>query len=195
MRGEALALAVAALTSCGPKQREPPDGPIVTYSSPCSEALARLAQRDFLLPPGILAGCKSSELASAFTTVGSPTRGLLGEPARDIELRRYQVRGWKQELRGWFERGSLNLIDTDYPEPAQGWRALVDSLGEPDARLDYAWSRFVLTGAERVYARRGLSLIVKEDPGLLLRIAFFAPTSVDTYAKELRFISREREEE
>jgi hypothetical protein len=134
-------------------------------------------------------------VAAVLGPSGSPSRGRLGDPARDIELRFYHVTGWKQEIRGWYERGRLILVDVDRPEPGGGWQAFVQALGEPDRRLDYAWRIHTLRDAEWVYASRGLAVVVKPDPGLILRLALFAPTSVDMYAHELRFISEYREEE
>jgi hypothetical protein len=101
---------------------------------------------------------------------------------------------YEEPVRGWFDAGQLVLLDVEYPAPPEGWQALVRALGEPAAKLDFAWHIHSLPGAEWVYAERGLAVVVKPDPGLILRVALFAPTTVEHYQRELRVVSRYREE-
>jgi hypothetical protein len=168
-------------------------GPKMT--TPCEHALIPLVRHEFTSLRGLPATCTADDVASVLGSSGSPSRGRLGDPARDIELRFYRVDGWTQQLRGWYEHGRLLLVDVDRPEPPGGWQAFVQALGEPDGRLDYAWRIHTLREAEWVYASRGLAVVVKPDPGLILRLALFAPTTMGTYAHQLRFISEYREEE
>jgi hypothetical protein len=164
-------------------------------TTPCQSALAPLVRRELASLRGFPAGCAPDDVAVVLGPSGSPSRGRLGDPARDVELRFYHVDGWKQEIRGWYERGRLVLVDVDRPDPSEGWRAFVQSLGDPDGRLDYAWRIHTLHDAEWIYASRGLAVVVKPDPGLILRLALFTPTTLDKYAHDLRFISEYREEE
>jgi hypothetical protein len=179
-----------------------PDRPVVPTShggsnmtsTACQRAFGPLARRELASLRGFPAGCTPDDVAEALGPSGSPSRGRLGDPARDVELRSYHPGGWPQEVRGWYERGQLILVDVDRPELPEGWQPFVRSLGEPDGRLDYAWRIHALRDAEWVYASRGLAVVVKPDPGLILRLALFTPTTLDRYAHELRFITEYREE-
>jgi hypothetical protein len=194
--GGALVMAALVFAACAdrPVARDRNGGSNVT-TTPCHRALAPLVGRELASLRGLPAGCTPDDVAAVLGPSGSPSRGRLGDPARDIELRFYRVDGWKQEVRGWYEHGQLILVDVDRPDPSGGWQAFVHSLGEPDGRLDYAWRIHSLRDAEWIYASRGLAVVVKPDPGLILRLTLFAPTTVDTYAHNLRFISEYREEE
>lgn len=196
LRGSAVVMVALLAAACSDRLAGPtsPGGSNVT-TTPCQRALAPLVRRELISLRGLPAGCTPEDVATALGPSGSPSRGRLGDPARDVQLRFYRVDGWKQEIRGWYEHDRLLLVDLDRPDPPEGWQAFVQSLGEPDGRLDYAWRIHTLRDAEWIYASRGLAIVVKPDPGLILRLALFAPTTVDHYAHDLRFISEYREEE
>jgi hypothetical protein len=42
---------------------------------------------------------------------------------------------------------------------------------------------------------RGFAVVVKPDPGLILRLALFTPMTLDRYAHDLPFTTEYREEE
>lgn len=159
----------------------------------CERVLTQFARKELTALHG-LPSCTTQEVARVLAPVGSPDRGHLGEPSRELELQRYRVPAYKEPVRGWFASGKLVLLDVEYPEPAEGWQALTRALGEPDGKLDFAWHIHSLENAEWVYGQRGLAVVVKPDPGLILRVAAFAPTTIDRYRTELRLISTSREE-
>ncbi len=159
----------------------------------CERVLTQFAHKELTALRG-LPSCTPEDVARVLTPLGSPNRGRLGDPSREMELRRYQVPAYSEPVRGWFTGGKLVLLDVEYPEPTQGWQELTRELGEPDGKLDFAWHIHSLENAEWVYAQRGLAVVVKPDPGLILRVAAFAPTTLDGYRSELRFISKYREE-
>lgn len=196
VRGSAVLMVALLAAACSDRLAAPTShrGSNVT-TTPCQRALAPLVRRELASLRGLPAGCTPEDVATALGPSGEPSRGRLGDPARDVQLRFYRVAGWKQEIRGWYEHDRLLLVDLDRPDPAEGWQAFVQSLGEPDGRLDYAWRIHTLRDAEWIYASRGLAVVVKPDPGLILRLALFAPTTVERYAHDLRFISEYREEE
>jgi hypothetical protein len=191
-----IVVAALLLAACSERPAPPTShGEVNVTNIPCKSALAPLVRRELASLRGLPAGCTPDDVAAALGPSSSPSRGRLGDPARDVELRLYHAAGWNQEIRGWYERGQLILVDVDRPDPAEGWQALARALGEPDGRLDYAWRIHTLREAEWVYASRGLAIVVKPDPGLILRLAVFVPTTVATYAHALRFITEYREEE
>lgn len=158
----------------------------------CQTALTSFARKELANARGLPPRCSPDEVAAVLSPRGSPTEGTLGD--RTLVLRHYHASAYKEPVRGWFDGDRLVLIDVEYPEPSEGWQAFVTALGEPTAKLDFAWHIHTLPGAEWVYAERGIAVVVKPDPGLILRLALFSPTSADRYERELRLVSKYREE-
>lgn len=137
--------------------------------------------------------CRVPDLGPVLRSTGRGAVGWLGEPAYGQQVRPYQLLradGFSDLPRAWLDGEQVILLDVDEPALA----ASPAGLGPPDTRLDYPWDVFVLPDAEWVYASRGLSIAVNPDNGIVLRIAVFAPTTVDTYRRTLRLVHEHHEE-
>ncbi|MGY8706517.1 hypothetical protein RAD16_12330 [Bradyrhizobium sp. 18BD] len=139
----------------------------------------------------------------AFTGLASPTslddvasvfdldrswhgEGVLGSAGHRTDWFSATANGFARGIRVWVADDAVVLIDaTDVslPEPLP---SLLNALGEPDAKLDSFLGTFEIKGSEYVYARRGLTLYVNPATTVLLRIAGFAPASLDDYQSNLR---------
>src|SRR5258708_5708290 len=91
------------------------------------------------------------------------------------------------------DRGHLVLLDAVYP-PGDV-EAYVKALGAPQHRLDYKWRNDVLQGAEMVWPSRGAVVVASPDVKGLIRVAVFAPTTLDDYKANLRFVDIETVDE
>ncbi|HEY1816547.1 MAG TPA: hypothetical protein VGG74_29575 [Kofleriaceae bacterium] len=87
----------------------------------------------------------------------------------------------------WLDaRGHIVLLDAVYP-PGDA-AAYVKALCTPEHRLDYQWRNDVLTGAEMVWPSRGAVVVASPDVKGIIRVAAFAPTTLDDYKASLRFV-------
>ena len=85
--------------------------------------------------------------------------------------------------RAWLRDGRVVLIDVALDT---GSAALPppDSLGEPERRLDVTYGLRHLPSGERVYAARGLALVVDDER--VRHVIGFVPCGVDEYEHRLR---------
>lgn len=147
------------------------------------ERLARGEVADF---GGLPAGARVADVIEDFSPEGEPWgEATLGREHRTARfVVRERVNG--RRLRVWFDpEWRVLSVDFDYPGLTVLPTELVGRLGEPEAELaaeDELFPRL----RERVYARRGLSLISDVEDRFVVRIVAFAPTTADDYARRLR---------
>jgi hypothetical protein len=113
-------------------------------------------------------------------------QGRLGSEQRRANWFSATAEGFARGVRVWVDDDAVILIDaTDVslPEPLP---FLLDALGEPDAKLDSFLGTLEIKRSEFVYAQRGLTLFVNPANAVLLRIAGFAPASLEHYQRSLR---------
>jgi hypothetical protein len=148
--------------------------------------LERLALGEVADFEGLAAGVRVADLIADFSPEGEPWgQATLGREHRTARfLVRESVTG--RRLRVWFDPEYRVLsVDFDYPGLTVRPAELVGRLGEPEAELageDELFPRL----RERVYARRGLSLISDPDDRFLVRIVAFPATTADDYARQIR---------
>ena len=95
--------------------------------------------------------------------------------------------GEASEILVWLDgQGHIVLLDAVYP-PGDA-DAYVKALGAPEQRLDYRWRNDVLTEAEMVWPSRGAVVVASPDVKGIIRVAAFAPTTLDDYKASLRFV-------
>ncbi|RXT36536.1 hypothetical protein [Bradyrhizobium betae] len=113
-------------------------------------------------------------------------QGFLGSAGRRTDWFSAAAKGFARGIRVWGEDEAVVLVeatDVSLPEPLT---SLLNTLGEPEAKLDSFLGTFEIKGSEYVYARRGLVLYVNPATAKLLRIAGFAPASLYDYQRNLR---------
>ena len=150
---------------------------------PILERLARGEVTDF---EGLPAGVRVADMIADFSPEGEAwgqaTLGREHRTARFIVRESFTGR----RLRLWFDpEYRVLLVDFDYPGLTVRPVELVERLGEPEAELvgeDDLLSRL----RERVFARRGLSLISDPDDRFVVRIVAFPPTTADDYVRRIR---------
>lgn len=149
---------------------------------PILERLARGGVADF---QGLPAGARVADLLADFSESepwGQATLGREHHTARFIV--RESVTGLR--LRAWFDpEYRLLSVHFDYPGLTVPPAELVGQLGDPEAEL-VAEDDLLSNLRERVFARRGLSLISDEGDKFVVRIVAFTPTTADDYVRRIR---------
>ena len=148
--------------------------------------LERLAQGEVADFEGLPAGVRVADMIADFSPEsdgwGQATLGREHRTARFIGRESFTGR----RLRVWFDpEYRVLLVDFDYPGLTIPPAELVEGLGDPEAELvgeDDLLSRL----RERVFARRGLSLISDPEDRFVVRIVAFTPTTADDYVRRIR---------
>ncbi len=82
--------------------------------------------------------------------------------------------------------GVLILFDGMNPELAGGFVRLHEDLGEPAARLDWAYGTLKIPLGEWVYPERGITVFLNTTADKALHIALYSPADLETYVNVLR---------
>ena len=151
----------------------------------CESVLQAFGARQFADWNGLPRDCKMSQLATAFPTqMAGESSGRIGR--RSAQYRMLDVDGYPHAVRAWFAAGTLLMLDSEYPDPSNTLGVEIESLGEPEARLDCWWDVLSLKGAEWVYASRGLAALINPDNRIVLRLLVFPPASLSEYENSYR---------
>jgi hypothetical protein len=154
--------------------------------SEAMDALRRFATRDFRGWSGLQPRTTLHDIAAAFEVDDVPQPALLGSELRQAGWVTVAADGFPAGIRVWLDEMDVVLLEGEDPDLPGGLQPLLDELGEPEARLDSYLGTLPLEGSEWVYPTRGLALYVNPENMLLLRVAGYAPASLDEYERRLR---------
>src|SRR5215213_541583 len=151
----------------------------------CTAALHKFAAREFTDWTGLPDSCLLAEVTRLFRLVDEGAGlALLGEKKR--EFRRLIVEGYERPVRIWSDGPKLLMLDVDYPSFSIDTSALLKDLGEPEAKLDYAWRTTRSEKGEWVYPDRGLALFLPTDASTVLQLGVFPRTTMQGYKQNFQ---------
>jgi hypothetical protein len=182
-------LVVAFAIAC----TSPPKGAPIMPTDTCDDAVDKLLAKDIAQWRGLPDNCNLAALKNV--EIGTDeSRGLLGSDGINTYYRRVKAPAYAEVMKVWLRDETIVRISVPLPELADP-RALVRSLGEPDAKLDtyFQTTPTVHKQGEWVYAHRGLALVLSFDRAVVMELIVFAPTTLDDYVKRLRFSEQPRE--
>ena len=149
--------------------------------------LEAFARRDFRDWQGLPTGTSLRDVSTVFDIDDDMTgAGKLGSDRRAATWVIAAAEGYENGVRIWLDEDSVLLLDGDSPVFETDLHTLLQSLGEPDAKLDSYHRTFSIPESEWVYAGRGLTLYVDSEDGTLWRVVGFVPTTLDQYKQTLR---------
>jgi hypothetical protein len=149
----------------------------------CADALRAFAEHRLANWRGLPA-CTLAEVAAHWTLLDDQAHpGRIGH--RSASRTSAQVHTYDEPVDIWFDGEQVFLLLVEYPE-FEGWPELLKQVGEPVAKLDSYLGTLLIPGSEWVYPERGLTLYVNPENRALLRLAVYAPTTLERYEAELR---------
>lgn len=150
--------------------------------SACAQRIDDLADHNFATWSGLPTPCPLTEVLRRFP-LRKPGlgRGRLGR--REAGFTLLDADGSRASARVWLHTETEVLLIDTVPNLGQGQpvRALLDALGEPDAKRDYHWTTIPVSQGEWIYAARGLTLFLNTDHQTVVRVAVYAPSTVEAY--------------
>lgn len=167
-------------SGCGLKQKE---GKTLT-ADPC--IIDKLLAKNLSSWEGLPAVCELSTISKQLPLAEPVSQGLLGAAKLVAHYRVAQVEAYNEPLSVWYREGRVIKIQIQYPAFPNP-RALVEQLGQPQAKLDYYYAGVPKLNREGewVYANRGLTLFMSSDRNNIVELAVYAPMTVDRYQQEL----------
>jgi hypothetical protein len=152
-----------------------------------TEKLRPFAERDFAAFRGLGMPTTLSDCTAFFAfDTRAKTSGFLGGRRRQLATLTGIRKGFNQGIRIWVVNEEVQLFDAVGVQLPEEPKALLAKLGEPDHKLDSYLGLLRLEKSEYVYLRRGLTLFLNPDTSAVLRIAAFAPSSLEEYQASLR---------
>src|SRR5712691_11114765 len=143
------------------------------------DPLRRFAARDFRGWSGLDPRTMLHDVAAAFEVDDVPQPAVLGSDDREAGWVTVEAQGYPDGIRIWLDEMDVVLLDGPDPELSGALQPLLDELGEPEARLDSYLGTFRLADSEWVYPARGITVYVNPENMLFLRVAAYAPTTLD----------------
>ncbi|HEX4456047.1 MAG TPA: hypothetical protein VH143_34540 [Kofleriaceae bacterium] len=176
-------LALAFTLGCSPPPTSPHMSPPATA---CSAAITAFASGDPSQLRPIPATCTLTDAAAVLHSLDTESRGVLADRKALMTIKWFSSAKLPKILAWLDATGHIVLLDAAYPPGAAD--AFIKSLGPPEHRLDYQWRNDTLPGAEMVWPSRGAVVVASPDVKGLIRVAVFAPTTIDDYKANLRFV-------
>ena len=150
-------------------------------------ALQPLVARRFADWRGLVPGTTVDDAAAALDVDRSWTgAGVLGSERRPAAWFAASADGYADGLRVWTVDDRVVLIDAREVRLAGGVSSLLAALGAPAATLDSYLGVLEIPRSELVFPDRGLTVYVNPENRALLRIAVYAPATLDLYVRDLR---------
>lgn len=150
-------------------------------------ALQPLVTRRFEDWRGVVPGTTVDDVAAMLDVDRSWTGGgALGSERRPAGWLAAGAAGYADGLRVWIVDDHVVLIDAREVELAGSVPSLLAALGAPAATLDSYLGVLEIPRSELVFPDRGLTVYVNPENRALLRLAVYAPTTLDAYVRGLR---------
>jgi hypothetical protein len=162
-------------------------------SSECTDAISAFASADPMRIRPLPSGCTLDDVKRTLHSLAAWTRGMLAE-RKDATIIHWFSSERLPKIRAWVDATDhVILLDADSPPVSADDYAKV--LGPPDQKLDYAWRGQTLEQAELVWLARGALVVASAGLKGVLRVGVFAPTTLDNYKTNLRFVDIEDTDE
>lgn len=155
----------------------------------CLVALKAFAWPDLSKWHG-LPDCTVADVANVFAVPQDGWRGsgYVGEENRELSWLSVSGGGFLDSIRVWLDGDKVVMMEAPVCGRPEELKALVGKLGAPAAKLDSYFNNALLEKSEWVYPDRGLVLFVEPETHALLRVAVFAPRTLDEYRKRARLL-------
>ncbi|MEM9491001.1 MAG: hypothetical protein AAGC55_17765 [Myxococcota bacterium] len=156
-------------------------GQISANSPSCRDAFAILDRRAWQEWTG-LPGCTLAEVKAHYPQLSDGSgRSNLGADIVPAEFKSLPHPDYKKPIRVYYRGDRVVLLAVEFPQIADGGTELRASLGDPAAALDYYQRTVLYASSADIYPERGLAVLHNPSRSAVIRLYFFAPTTLDAY--------------
>jgi len=152
----------------------------------CTSALENIKNRDFVTWTGLPANCDWTPLVGDFPSAWEniPERSLGSNFLRG-KILMANLEGYMRASFSFVE-GNPVLFEAKGPELQAPVSDLVESLGVPEAKLDWDFGTLPCPESEYIYPSKGITLFLSTDKTRVFHIALYASTTLDNYLENIR---------
>ncbi len=160
-----------------------PDKEKTMQTQSCASALKALAELRFEEWIGLPTDCSRDDLAKQFEPTGGRGTFVLGSKRTSAEFEQLSFPIGTEHLKLWMVDSKVAMVELANPKIQL--KELLEKLGEPDAKLEFAWDVLTLKG-EWVWPKRGLTLFVNPENHEPLGVAVYPATTVEAYVEGIQ---------
>ena len=106
---------------------------------------------------------------------------LLGMGHVLTEYHTYQGHGSRGESRVWVRDGDLLMLEVNYPQIGVAPTEILEAWGKPEGEMDFFDGIMDYERMAKVYASKGMCLMLTMSQKFIMRVLFFNPCSYDDY--------------
>lgn len=152
----------------------------------CRQTITALASGRILDAPP-LGACTVGDLVTALPGLdeAADTVGMLGRDGSRVSWRAVREGIAGRVLRVWHDGAGVLAIEIERPEPAGGWPALRQELGQPSRRYDMVRDVVKVEGGLWFYSARGVAAQTSLGGERLDRVMVFPPTTANDFIAHL----------
>ena len=176
----ALVLAIASCSSHGNDKK------VTMSTNECRAAVEAFASGDPKRLRGLPANCSLDDIRELIDPQRSYPSSL-GDPGTGYNV--HEIKGTK--AMAWIKSNRVALLHANEPSHAEA--DYLAALGPPEAKLDFTWQDTVRPNSDLLWLAKGISLASSPDFKGVLRVAVFAPTTLDEYKRSLRYFDVSRD--
>lgn len=179
----ALALTIV-LASCSHTGKTP-----TMQHDDCHDAIEGLISGKPERLHGLPAACTVARAKELIDPIRARVESL-GEPGTSYAL--HEIKQADKAF-AWLDNERVAMADV--AEPSRPLADYLAVLGEPEAKLDYTHRDIVRPQSDLVWPSRGIAIAASSEIKSVIRVAIFAPTTLDEYKRSLRYFDISRDEQ
>ena len=163
-----------------------PKGPAMSKSE-CALAIEGFASTEPARLRALPEACTLEDAQHVLQPTKAQTPTYLGTGNNPVRLFFFKSEKLKS-VRVWVDQtGHVILVDTD--QAAAPPEQYFQTLGEPEAHLDFAWRSAVIPEGEHLWLSRGVTIVHKPDyTTRVIRVGIFrSGLTLDEYTKSVQF--------
>ncbi len=111
----------------------------------------------------------------------STRQELLGMGHVLTEYHTYEGHGSPGKSRAWMRNGNLLMLEVNYPQVGVAPAEIMEAWGKPEGEMDFIDGVMDYERMAKVYASKGMCLMLTMSQKYIMRVLFFQPCSYDDY--------------
>jgi len=148
----------------------------------CEQNISQFLFRHIDQWTGLSANCAKSEIIALYSF--NEGEGVVHSGVKNVEyqFRSLPFNGFSEQVYFYFFRDLLSHISTEFwSYDRRECADILQQLGEPPHRLNFAWKAQTIADGELLYPDKGIAIGVIPDTGLIASVTVFSPCTENSY--------------
>lgn len=158
----------------------------MSLSTTCQASLDACFQGDWTAWSGLPGDCPTEEIPAYFDQFSPDVhQELLGLAHLLTDYHLFEHEACRGASRIWFREEKLLMLEVNYPTLGLTPPELLEKLGPAEGEMDYFDGDMDFEDCAKVYASKGLCVMVSMSGQTYRRLVFFTPCTFEAYKDQL----------